>query len=53
MMQSNWLYWEWSLLVLDVDNGIEAEDGIWYLCSISGVRVSMQFVSIIGGRAIS
>ena len=46
MMQSNWLYWEWSLLVLDVDNGIEAEDGIWYLCSISIVSIDHWPVDI-------
>ena len=45
-MQSNWLYWEWSLLVLDVDNGIEAGDGIWYLCSISIVSIDHWPVDI-------
>ena len=46
MMQSNWLYWEWSLPVwmstvaLDSDNGIEAKCGIWYLRARVRVRFS-------------
>ena len=34
------------MLVLDVDNGIEAEDGIWYLCSISIVSIDHWPVDI-------